>query len=187
MKIITLNLNGIRAAERKDFFPWLKKQNADFICLQELKAQEADLTTLMNTPYSYEGFFSYAMKKGYSGVGIYTKSKPQKVIKHLGIPEMDDEGRYVELEYENLIIISVYLPSGSSGEERQDFKYKVLDKIYKIFEGKLKTGKNVVVCGDFNIAHHEIDLKNFKSNKKNSGFLPAEREWLTKLFSKVDG
>ena len=184
MKIITLNLNGIRAAERKDFFPWLKKQNADFICLQELKAQKADLTTSMNAPYSYEGYFSYAMKKGYSGVGIYTKSKPLKVIKHLGIPEMDDEGRYVELEYENLIIISVYLPSGSSGEERQVFKYKVLDKIYKIFEGKLKTGKNVVVCGDFNIAHHEIDLKNFKGNKKNSGFLPDEREWLTKLFSK---
>ena len=88
MKIITLNLNGIRAAERKDFFPWLKKQNADFICLQELKAQEADLSTLMNAPYSYEGYFSYAIKKGYSGVGIYTKSKPLKVIKHLGIPEI---------------------------------------------------------------------------------------------------
>ena len=170
MKIITLNLHGIRAAERKDFFPWLKKQNADFICLQELKAQEADLTTSMNAPYSYEGYFNYAMKKGYSGVGIYTKSKPLKVIKHLGIPEIDDEGRHIEVEYENLIIISVYLPSGSSGEERQVFKYKVLDKIYKVFEDKLNTEKNVIVCGDFNIAHHEIDLKNFKGNKKNSGF-----------------
>ncbi|MBT3917705.1 MAG: exodeoxyribonuclease III, partial [Nitrosomonadales bacterium] len=168
MKIITLNLNGIRAAERKDFFPWLQKQNADYICLQELKAQEADLSSLMVSPYSYEGYFSYAIKKGYSGVGIYTKNKPLKVTKHLGIPEMDDEGRYVELEFEDFIIISVYLPSGSSGEERQTFKYKVLDKIYKVFEEKLNLKKNVVVCGDFNIAHHEIDLKNYKGNKKNS-------------------
>ena len=107
-----------------------------------------------------------------------------KLLKHLGIPELDDEGRYIELEFENLIIISIYLPSGSSGEERQAFKYKVLDKIYKVFEEKLNLGKNIIVCGDFNIAHHERDLKNFKGNKKNSGFLPDEREWLTKLFTK---
>ena len=184
MKIITLNLNGIRAAERKDFFPWLKKQNADFICLQELKAQEADLSALMTSPYSYMGHFSYAIKKGYSGVGIYTKKNPIKITKHLGIPEIDDEGRYIELEFEKIIIISVYLPSGSSGEERQTFKYRVLDKIYKVFDKKLNLGKNVVICGDFNIAHHEIDLKNFKGNKKNSGFLPDERAWLSKLFKK---
>ena len=102
----------------------------------------------------------------------------------MGIPEFDNEGRYIELEFENLIIISIYLPSGSSGEERQAFKYKVLDKIYKVFEKKLNLGKNIIVCGDFNIAHHERDLKNFKGNKKNSGFLPDEREWLTKLFTK---
>ena len=152
MKIITLNLNGIRAAERKDFFPWLKKQNADFICLQELKAQEADLSALMTSPFSYMGHFNYAIKKGYSGVGIYTKKTPIKITKHLGIPEIDDEGRYIELEFEKIIIISVYLPSGSSGEERQTFKYRVLDKIYKVFDKKLNLGKNVVICGDFNIA-----------------------------------
>jgi exodeoxyribonuclease-3 len=184
MKIITLNLNGIRAASRKNFFPWLKKQNADYICLQELKAQETDLSLEMKSPYEYRGYFSFAIKKGYSGVGIYTKNKPFKVTKHLGIPELDDEGRYIELEFKNLIIISIYLPSGSSGEERQTFKYKVLDKIYKVFEDKLKLGKDIIVCGDFNIAHHERDLKNFKGNKKNSGFLPDEREWLTKLFTK---
>ena len=184
MKIITLNLNGIRAASRKDFFPWLKEQNADYICLQELKAQETDLSSEMKSPFEYKGYFSFAVKKGYSGVGIYTKNKPLKVTKHLGIPELDDEGRYIELEFKNLIIISIYLPSGSSGEERQTFKYKVLDKIYKVFEDKVKLGKDIIVCGDFNIAHHEKDLKNFKGNKKNSGFLPDEREWLTKLFTK---
>ena len=184
MKIITLNLNGIRAASRKDFFPWLKEQNADYICLQELKAQETDLSSEMKSPYEYKGYFSFAIKKGYSGVGIYTKNRPLKVKKHLGIPELDDEGRYIELEFKNLIIISIYLPSGSSGEERQTFKYKVLDKIYTVFEDKLNSGKNIIVCGDFNIAHHERDLKNFKGNKKNSGFLPDEREWLTKLFTK---
>ena len=184
MKIITLNLNGIRAASRKDFFPWLKEQNADYICLQELKAQETDLSLEMKSPFEYKGYFSFAIKKGYSGVGIYTKYKPLKVTKHLGIPELDDEGRYIELEFRNLIIISIYLPSGSSGEERQAFKYKVLDKIYKVFKEKLNLRKNIIVCGDFNIAHHEKDLKNFKGNKKNSGFLPDEREWLTKLFTK---
>ncbi len=184
MKIITLNLNGIRAASRKDFFPWLKEQNADYICLQELKAQETDLSPEMKSPYEYKAYFSFAIKKGYSGVGIYTKNEPLKVTKHLGIPELDDEGRYIELEFKNLIIISIYLPSGSSGEERQAFKYKVLDKIYKVFEEKLNLGKDIIVCGDFNIAHHERDLKNFKGNKKNSGFLPDEREWLTKLFTK---
>ena len=184
MQIITLNLNGIRAANRKDFFPWLKEQNADYICLQELKAQETDLSLEMKSPFEYKGYFSFAIKKGYSGVGIYTKYKPLKVTKHLGIPELDDEGRYIELEFKNLIIISIYLPSGSSGEERQTFKYKVLDKIYKVFKDKINLGKDIIVCGDFNIAHHEKDLKNFKGNKKNSGFLPDEREWLTKLFTK---
>jgi len=159
MKIITLNLNGIRAASRKDFFPWLKEQNADYICLQELKAQETDLSLEMKSPYEYKGYFSFAIKKGYSGVGIYTKNVPLKVTKHLGIVELDDEGRYIELEFKNLIIISIYLPSGSSGEERQTFKYKVLDKIYKVFEDKLNLGKDIIVCGDFNIAHYERDLK----------------------------
>ena len=168
MKIITLNLNGIRAASRKDFFPWLKEQNADYICLQELKAQETDLSSEMKSPYEYKAYFSFAIKKGYSGVGIYTKNEPLKVTKHLGIPGLDDEGRYIELEFKNLIIISIYLPSGSSGEERKIFKYKVLDKIYKVFENKINLGKDIIVCGDFNIAHHEKDLKNFKGNKKNS-------------------
>jgi exodeoxyribonuclease III len=185
MKIITLNLNGIRSANRKGLYPWLKTQNADFVCLQELKAQEEDLSEDIKSPDDYLGYFSYAIKKGYSGVGIYCRHKPIKVTKYLDIPEIDDEGRFIELEFDKLIIISVYLPSGSSGDERQAFKYKVLDKINKIFEEKIKQEKNIIICGDFNIAHHEIDLKNYKGNKKNSGFLPEERAWLTNLFDNV--
>ena len=175
MKIITLNLNGIRAASRKNFFPWLKEQNADYICLQELKAQETDLSPEMKSPYGYKGYFNFAIKKGYSGVGIYTKNEPLKVTKHLGIPELDDEGRYIELEFRNLIIISIYLPSGSSGEERQAFKYKVLDKIYKVFEDKLNLGKDIIVCGDFNVAHKSIDLARPKPNyNKSAGHMQEE-------------
>ena len=185
MKIITLNLNGIRSASRKGFFDWLPRQKADFVCLQELKAHEVDLDDQMKSPKGYFGNFSYANKKGYSGVGIYSKEKPNKVINKIGIPEIDDEGRYIEIDLDKIVIISVYLPSGSSGEERQLFKYKVLDRMLGILKKKIKVSKSIVVCGDFNIAHHEIDLKNFKGNKKNSGFLPEERAWLSHLFSNV--
>ena len=126
MKIITLNLNGIRSASRKGFFDWLPRQKADFVCLQELKAHAVDLDNQMKAPKGYFGNFSYANKKGYSGVGIYSKEKPNKIINKSGVPEIDEEGRYIEIHLENIIIISVYLPSGSSGNERQKFKYKVL-------------------------------------------------------------
>ena len=185
MKIITLNLNGIRSAARKGFYDWLPRQKADFVCLQELRAHEIDLDDQMKSPKGYFGNFSYANKKGYSGVAIYSKEKPNKIISKIGIPEIDDEGRYIEIDLDKIIIISVYFPSGSSGEERQIFKYKVLDKILVILKKKIKLRKDVVVCGDFNIAHNEIDLKNFKGNKRNSGFLPEEREWLSYLFFKV--
>ena len=185
MKIITLNLNGIRSASRKGFYDWFSNQKADFMCLQELKAHQEDLDEQMKAPKGYFGNFSYANKKGYSGVGIYSKEEPNNIITKIGIPELDDEGRYIEIDLDNISIISLYLPSGSSGEERQRFKYKVLDKILEVLEKKLKIGKNIVVCGDFNIAHHEIDLKNFKGNKKNSGFLSEERAWLSNLFIEV--
>ena len=185
MKIITLNLNGIRAASRKGMLEWLKLENPDFICVQELKAQEADLTSDILNPYGYMGFFSYAVKKGYSGVGIYSKISPLQQVNNTGIPRIDDEGRYAEFIFENFSIISLYLPSGSSGEERQNVKYQVLEDIMRILKKKISQTKYVAVCGDFNIAHHEIDLKNFKGNKKNSGFLPEERDWLSTLFSKL--
>lgn len=185
MKIITLNLNGIRAASRKGFFEWLQKEQPDYICLQELKAHEVDLTDTMMNPKGYFGYFSFAQKKGYSGVGIYSKTKPEKVISASGIKLLDDEGRFIQFSTKTLDLISLYLPSGSSGDERQQYKFKVMEHFYKFLSAKIKTEKAVLICGDFNIAHHEIDLKNYKGNRKNSGFLPEEREWMTNILSKL--
>ena len=190
MRIITANLNGIRSAANKGFFAWLQKQNADVICLQELKAQAADMTAEMQTPAGYYGYFHYAEKKGYSGVGIYSKLKPDLVIEGLGhfnkdMADIDSEGRYIEAQFGNLSVVSLYLPSGSSGDERQAFKFSVLARIMPHLEALAKQGRDVVICGDINIAHQEIDLKNYKSNRKNSGFLPEERAWMGDLFERV--
>ena len=185
MKIITLNLNGIRSASRKGFFEWLQKEQPDYICLQELKAHAIDLTNEMMNPKGYFGYFSFAQKKGYSGVGIYSKTKPEKVISNSGIKLLDDEGRFIQVSTKTLDLISLYLPSGSSGDQRQQYKFKVMEHFYKFLRAKIKTEKAVLICGDFNIAHHEIDLKNYKGNRKNSGFLPEEREWMTNILSKL--
>ncbi len=195
MRIITANLNGIRSAANKGFYAWLQTQQADVICMQEVKAQQADLTAEMLAPAGYYGYFHYAQKKGYSGVGIYCKQKPDAVIEGLShfnkdLADIDNEGRYIECRFDNidgrnLSVISLYLPSGSSGEERQSFKFSVLKRIMPHLEALKASGRDVVVCGDVNIAHQEIDLKNYKGNKKNSGFLPEERAWLTDLMSRV--
>ncbi len=185
MKIISLNLNGIRSAANKGFYAWLKNQNADIICMQEIKAQAADLTEEMHNPEGYFGHFHYAEKKGYSGVGIYSKVKPDMVLEGLGMPDIDVEGRYLECQFGNLSVVSLYLPSGSSGEERQHFKFDVMARIMPHLQDLAASGRDVVICGDWNIAHKEADLKNYKGNKKNSGFLPAERAWLTELFDEV--
>lgn len=179
MRIITLNLNGIRSADRKGFFPWLQQASPDIICLQELKAQADNLTEEMRAPAGYTGHFHYAQKKGYSGVGIYSKQTPDEVITGMGIQAIDDEGRYLECRFGNLSVVSLYLPSGSSGDERQQFKFEVMDAFMQHLQQLKATGLDVIVCGDWNIAHQEIDLKNYKGNKKNSGFLPEEREWMT--------
>jgi exodeoxyribonuclease III len=185
MRIITANLNGIRSAANKGFFAWMQKQDADVICMQELKAQAADMTAEMLAPAGYFGYFHYAEKKGYSGVGIYAKVKPDAVIEGLGMADIDSEGRYLEAQFGNLSVVSLYLPSGSSGEERQNFKFSVLARILPHLEQLIASGREVVVCGDWNIAHQEIDLKNYKGNKKNSGFLPEERAWLGDLLNRV--
>ena len=185
MRIITANLNGIRSASNKGFFTWLQTTQADVICLQEVKAQAADMTAEMLAPAGYYGNFHYAEKKGYSGVGIYSKAKPDKVIEGLGMTDIDSEGRYIEAQFGNLSVISLYLPSGSSGEERQAFKFSVLKRIMPHLEALKASGRDVLVCGDVNIAHQEIDLKNYKGNKKNSGFLPEERAWLSDLVDRV--
>jgi len=185
MRIITLNLNGIRSAASKGFFPWLQLQQADIVCVQELKAQVADMTAQMLAPPGFHGCFHYAEKKGYSGVGIYSRRRPDSVIEGLGITEFDSEGRYLEAQFGKLSIVSLYLPSGSSGEERQAVKFKFLAAFMPRLMELRRSGREVIVCGDWNIAHTEKDLKNWRGNRKNSGFLPEERAWLSTLFDEV--
>jgi exodeoxyribonuclease-3 len=185
LRIISANLNGIRSAVKKGFLPWAIGQKADFICMQELKAQRDDLEDSILNPDGMHGFFHHAEKKGYSGCGIYTPHKPDEVLYGYGNPEFDAEGRYVEARFKGLSVISAYMPSGSSSEERQEAKYRYLDSFLPHLIQLKKSGREIVLCGDVNIAHHEIDLKNWKGNLKNSGFLPEERAWLTNLFDKV--
>lgn len=185
MRIISLNLNGIRSATNKGLYAWLQTQDADIICMQEIKAQAADMTAEMLNPAGYHGYFHYAEKKGYSGVGIYSKTQPDVIIEGLSIPDIDSEGRYIECQFGNLSVVSLYLPSGSSGEERQAFKFSVMARFMPHLQALVASGREVVICGDWNIAHKEADLKNWKGNKKNSGFLPEERAWLSDLFDQV--
>ena len=185
MKIISLNLNGIRSAKNKGVYAWLKKQDADLVCMQEIKAQAADMHDDMLALEGYYSYFHYADKKGYSGVGIYSKQKADAVIEGLGIADIDSEGRYLEVRLGNLSVVSLYLPSGSSGEERQAFKFSMMARFMPQLQALKASGREVIICGDWNIAHQEADLKNWKGNRKNSGFLPEERAWLTALFSEV--
>ena len=185
MRVITVNLNGIRSASRKGFFEWMRIQDADFICIQELKAQEKDMTDEMLTINGYAGYFSYAEKPGYSGVGIYTKIKPKKIITNLNYDIVDYEGRYIECVYDDISIISSYFPSGSSGDIRQEIKFDFLKFMTELLTKKTQKKEKIILCGDLNIAHNEIDLKNHKGNKKNSGFLPRERAWITYLIEKI--
>ena len=183
MRIITVNVNGIRAARRKGFFIWLQYQNADIICLQETRAQETQLDSDIYCPVGYHCFYHDAEKKGYSGVAIYSKVRPTRVIKGIGWPDVDIEGRFIEALFKNLSVISLYLPSGTSGESRQAIKFQFLDRFLPYLNELVKNNRDYIICGDWNIAHKEIDLKNWRGNQKNSGFLPEERAWLDRLFS----
>lgn len=184
--LTSLNLNGIRSATSKGLQEWLHSLQADCLCVQEIKAQAADVAGQFETLAGMRGHFHFAEKKGYSGVGIYTRHAPSDVRVGYGSAEFDPEGRYVELRFDTpkrkLSIISCYFPSGSSGEERQQAKYRFLDSMYPHLQ-KLKRAREFVLCGDINIAHQEIDLKNWKGNRKNSGFLPEERAWMTRLLN----
>jgi exodeoxyribonuclease-3 len=185
LRVVTLNVNGIRSAERKGLYRWLAAQKADVICLQEVKAQEADL---QDGPFLLKGFERHlhsAEKKGYAGVALYSRRKPQSVVMGFGVKEFDAEGRFLEANYGKLSVISLYLPSGSSGPHRQASKFRFLDKFLPHLEQLRRCGREVILCGDWNIAHKEIDLKNWRSNRKNSGFLPEERDWLTRVFEQV--
>jgi len=185
LRIITLNLNGIRSAATKGFFSWLAKSRGDIVCVQEVKAQANDMSSQMLNPQSYNGFFHYAEKKGYSGVGMYCKTKPDKVITGLGVADIDAEGRYLRCDFGNLSVVSVYLPSGSSSQERQAVKFSFMRRFFPHLQEIAKSGREFVLCGDWNIAHKEIDLKNWRGNQKNSGFLPEERAWLTRVFDEL--
>ena len=185
MKIITLNLNGIRSAARKGFFPWMVRSRADVVCVQELKAQPGDMPPEVTAPKGYKGHFHCAEKKGYSGVGIYCRRAPDRVEEGLGNPAIDREGRYLRLDFGPLSVISVYLPSGSSGPERQAIKFKFMEYFFPHLKELAACGREIVMCGDWNIAHQEIDLRNWRGNRKNSGFLPEEREWLTRVFDEL--
>ncbi|RZI43880.1 exodeoxyribonuclease III [Herbaspirillum sp. HC18] len=185
LKIVSANLNGIRSAAKKGFFDWMAKQNAHFVCVQELKAQAADMTPEFLAPAGYHGHFHYAEKKGYSGVGIYSKFEPDAIQIGFGCDEFDAEGRYVQCDFGKLSVISVYCPSGSSSEERQQAKFRFMDVFLPHLQKLRACGQEVVLCGDWNIAHKEIDLKNWKSNQKNSGFLPEERAWMTRVLGET--
>jgi exodeoxyribonuclease-3 len=182
LRIVSLNLNGIRSAATKGFYGWLAQQDADVVCVQELKAQAADLTEATRAPTGYQGWFHCAEKKGYSGVGLYTRRPPLRVVEGIGDAEFDAEGRYLRADWEGLSVISVYLPSGSSSEERQQAKFRFMELFFPHLAALRAEGREIVLCGDWNIAHKEIDLKNWRSNRKNSGFLPEERAWLTRVF-----
>jgi exodeoxyribonuclease-3 len=185
MRIITLNVNGIRSAARRGLFEWLPRQRADVVCLQEVKAQQDDLTEQMRAPGGFHGFFNCAEKKGYAGVALYARREPDKIRAGFGSKEHDDEGRYLQADFGKLSIVSLYLPSGSAGPHRQESKYRFMDQFFPVLKKLRHDGREYILCGDWNIAHKEIDLKNWKSNQKNSGFLPEERAWLTRVFDEL--
>ena len=185
MRVISINVNGIRAAHRKNFFIWLQKQDADIVCVQETKAQVEQLTEEIIKPKGYYSYFNDALKKGYSGVAIYSRIKPDKIIDKIGWREADDEGRYLQANFGKLSIVSLYLPSGSSSEERQITKFDFLDRFISVLKKMRRQKREYIICGDWNIAHKKIDIKNWKGNQKNSGFLPEERSWMDNLFNKL--
>jgi exodeoxyribonuclease-3 len=183
MRIITLNANGIRSAQTKGVFDWLEQQNADVVCIQETKAQAEQLTAAVFHPQGYHCFYHDAQKKGYSGVALYCKKQPDQVISGIGWEDIDYEGRFIEAQFGKLSVISLYLMSGSSGDERQAVKFNFLERFLPYLQELAKNGRDYVIAGDWNIAHKEIDLKNWKGNLKNSGFLPEERAWMDDLFA----
>ena len=184
-KIITCNTNGIRAAARKGFFDWLVQQQADVVCIQETKAQVDQLSDPVFSPAGYHCYYNDAIKKGYSGTAVYSKVKPRKVITSLGWDPADSEGRYLQADYSGLSVISLYLPSGSSSEEALQKKYRFMDQFMEHLRVLRRKRREFIICADWNICHKEIDLRNWRANRKNSGFLPEERAWLDVLFDEV--
>jgi exodeoxyribonuclease-3 len=182
MRVITVNVCGIRSAAGKGLFRWLRRQRADFICLQETKSQEDQLAGHDVRLPGYHSYFCDAGRKGYSGVALYSRAKPERVVRGFGIPEFDGEGRYIEARVGDLAVVSLYLPSGSAGPERQASKFRFLEAFGPHLARLARRRRHYILAGDWNIAHRAIDLRNWRSNQKNSGFLPEERAWLDGLF-----
>ncbi|MBN2789137.1 MAG: exodeoxyribonuclease III [Candidatus Delongbacteria bacterium] len=181
MKIYSFNVNGIRAASKKGFFEWLDSEKPDILCLQETKIHDDQLEDDMRNREGYHSYFSFAVKKGYSGTAVYSKIKPKNVTYGVGIEEFDTEGRIVQAEYKDFTLLNIYFPNGQMSDTRLDYKLRFYDAILEHCEKLRSAGTNLVICGDYNTAHHPIDLKNPKSNETRSGFLPVEREWMTKF------
>ncbi len=181
MRIISYNLNGIRSAINKGFLDWLKTDPADIICVQETKAQKENVSHSLFNDLGYHDYWYSAEKKGYSGVAIFTKIKPDNVICGTGHAVSDSEGRVIQADFGDLRLINAYFPSGTSGDERQTFKYGWLDDFYDYVQQMRKQHPKLVLCGDYNIAHKEIDIHDPRGNKKSSGFLPEERAWMDRL------
>lgn len=185
MRVITINTNGIRAAARKGFFDWLALQNADVVCVQETKAQIDQLSDPVFHPEGYHCYYFDAEKKGYSGTALFSKKKPNKLTRGLGFELADSQGRYIQADFDGVSVASIYLPSGSSSPEAQARKDLFLASIMDHFKAARRKRREFIFCADWNICHKEIDLKNWKANQKNSGFLPHERQWLDVLFDEL--
>lgn len=183
MRIISYNVNGIRAAIKKGFIEWLQSNPADIICLQETKAAHSDIDVKQLESLGFHHHWFSAQKKGYSGVAVFTKLKPDKVSFGCGIPDSDFEGRVIQLDFGDIRLINAYFPSGTSGDERQQFKYVWLDEFQTYLNKLKKKFPKIILCGDYNIAHKEIDIHDPKGNKNSSGFFPKERDWLTDFLS----
>ena len=183
MRILSFNANGLRSAASKGFLEWFRSRDIDVLCLQETKAQAHQLDDDAYRLAGYQCWFKDAQKKGYSGVGIYSRREPDEVLTALGWAPFDDEGRYIEARFGNVSVVSFYIPSGSSGEERQSFKEQVMAWLQPIMDGWLASGREYVLCGDWNIVRAKPDIKNWAGNQKNSGCLPHERAWLNGLIA----
>ncbi len=182
MRIVTLNVNGVRSAAAKGFLVWMRRQKADVVCLQEIKARPEDLARALLAPRGMHAHFHSAEKPGYSGVAMYTRRAPDQTTLGLGIPEIDAQGRFLQLDFAELSVVSLYMPSGSSGDAAQARKIAFMERFLPRLEAMRACGREFVVCGDWNIAHREIDIRNWRANRGRPGFTPEEREWLTRVF-----
>lgn len=186
MLITTCNVNGIRSAHRKGFVDWVQRRAPDVLCLQETKAQVGQLDAALSAPDGYHAHYCDAEKKGYSGVAVWSRREPDRVIRGLGWPDFDAEGRWLQVDFGALSVCSLYLPSGTTGDVRQAVKFQVLEQFAALLKDYRRKRRHFVICGDFNIAHKQIDIRNWRSNQKSSGFLPEERAWMDRLFGELD-